>query len=117
MTTEPVGPDRVDELIGARVHAAMWRAHVTQTQVARALGVDQGSVSRRLRGRIAWRVTDLIVVADLCGIDVAELMRRHDVLGPTGAVTRGDRAAESRCTPARANRTPLVLIGGGGVAA
>lgn len=150
---EPIGTSGLDALIGRRVHTAMWDAHVTQTDLARALGVDQGSISRRLRGRIAWKVadihtaarlcgvtvedllgprdeqqrarksvgswtvSDLLLAADLLGVPPEELMRRHDVLGPTGAVTRGNRAAESRCTPARANRTPLVLIPGGGVAA
>lgn len=104
---EPIGPSGVDELIGARVHAAMWRARVTQKQLAAALDVDQGSVSRRLRGRTAWKVSDVVAAAQLCGVDMSELMPTHDELGSAGAVTRGNRAAESRCTPARANRTPL----------
>jgi transcriptional regulator with XRE-family HTH domain len=102
---EPIGPSGVDELIGARVHAAMWRARVTQKQLAAALDVDQGSVSRRLRGRTAWRVSDVVVAAQLCGVDMSELMPTHDELGPAGAATRGNRAAESRCTPAWAEDT------------
>ena len=49
--------ERDDVVIGEAVHAAMWRAHVTQTQLARVLGIDQAAVSRRLRGRTAWSAT------------------------------------------------------------
>jgi transcriptional regulator with XRE-family HTH domain len=102
---EPIGPSGVDELIGARVHAAMWRARVTQKQLAAALDVDQGSVSRRLRGRTSWKVSDVLVAAELCGIDMSELMPTHDELGHVGSLTRGNAAAESRCTPAWAEDT------------
>jgi transcriptional regulator with XRE-family HTH domain len=104
---EPIGPPGVDELIGARVHSAMWRARVTQKQLAAALDVDQGSVSRRLRGRTAWKVSDVVAAARLCGVDMSELMPTRDELGHAGSLTRGNVAAEFRCTPARANRTPL----------
>lgn len=73
--TEPTpGPAPVDEEIGARVHAAMWRAKVTQTAMARALGVDQAAVSRRLRGRTPWRVTDVLAAAAVCGVPYTDLV-------------------------------------------
>lgn len=107
MTQDPIGPSGVDELIGARVHAAMWRTRVTQKQLAAALGVDQGSVSKRLRGRTAWKVSDVIVAAQLCGVSVEDLMPQHDELGHVKGLTRGDVAAESRCTQPLPEGTPL----------
>lgn len=142
MSRGSVAPSGVDQIIGERVHIAMWRAGVTQLQLAKAIGVDQGSVSKRLRGITAWRVqdvnaaarlcgvtveallptseelddaaalttwkvSDLLVAARLSGLSVEGLMSAHDELGHVGVVTRGNAAAESRCTPARANRTSL----------
>lgn len=76
MTEMHVLPDveRDDVVIGEAVHAAMWRAHVTQTQLARALGIDQAAVSRRLRGRTAWKVSEIRLTAALVGVRVAELL-------------------------------------------
>lgn len=107
MTQTPIGPLGVDELIGARVHAAMWRARVTQTQLARELGLDQAAVNRRLRGRTPWKVSDVVIAARVLGVDMSELMPTHDEFGPAGGLTRGNRAAESTCTPAPAEGTPL----------
>ena len=61
--------ENLDAQIGELVHQALWRARATQTDLAQALNVDQGSVSRRLRGRIAWRVSDLMAAGRLCGVD------------------------------------------------
>lgn len=107
MTENPIGPAGVDELIGERVHAAMWRARITQKQLAEALGLDQGSVSRRLRGKAPWRASDVVTAASLVGVDPSELMPRHDELGHVSGLTRGNVAAESRCTQAFAESTPL----------
>jgi transcriptional regulator with XRE-family HTH domain len=105
MSTGSVGPSGVDQMIGERVHIAMWRAGVTQSQLARAIHVDQGSVSKRLRGLTPWKVSEVITAAELCGVDFAELMPTHDELGLVGSMTRGNGAAESRCTPAWAEDT------------
>lgn len=102
MTQTPIGPLGVDELIGERVHAAMWRARVTQTQMARELGLDQAAVNRRLRGRTPWKVSDVITAARVLGVSVAELMPQHDEIGPVGGLTRRNVAAESTCIPAGA---------------
>lgn len=107
MTERPIGPLGVDELIGERVHAAMWRARITQVQLARELGLDQAAINRRLRGRTPWKVTDVIVAARVLGVSVEDLMPKHDELGHVGGLTRGNVAAESRCTQARAEGNPL----------
>ena len=63
-----------DAVIGERVHAAMWRARMTQTAVAKSLGVDQAAVNRRLRGSTPWKVTELLLLADLLDVSLAELL-------------------------------------------
>lgn len=63
-----------DVLIGEAVHAAMWRAKVSQTRLAAALGLDQAAVSRRLRGRTAWKASEVRVTAALLGVRVVDLL-------------------------------------------
>lgn len=100
-------PLGVDASIGEHVHTAMWRARITQQQMADALGVDRAAVSRRLRGQTPWKVSDVLAAARLCGVTLEDLMPQHDELGPVSALTRGNVAAESRCTQAPAEGTPL----------
>lgn len=59
----PTEQDDLDARIGAAVHTALWAAHRTHADLAKALGLDQAAVSRRLRGRTAWRIADLVLVA------------------------------------------------------
>lgn len=52
-----------DRAIADEVRAAMARRHVTQTQLAEALGISRQAVSDRLRGRTPFTVRDLLVAA------------------------------------------------------
>ena len=60
-----------DEMIGELVHQALWRSRRSQTDLARALGVDQGSVSRRLRGKIAWHTMSTTIRKAAGGVALA----------------------------------------------
>lgn len=64
----------LDVAIGERVRLALWRARLTQLQLAEALGVDQAAVSRRLRGQTPWKASDVEVAAKLLDLTVADLM-------------------------------------------
>lgn len=91
----------VDAAIGDRVHQEMWRSRVTQTELAAVLGFDQGALSRRLRGRTAWKVTELLIVAERLNVPLERLI-------PTQRMNSGEgKAAEQfRCTaPAWAQPT------------
>jgi transcriptional regulator with XRE-family HTH domain len=63
----------IDETIGANVHQQMWRARVSQTQLAGVLGLDQAAVSRRLRGRTPWKASEVLAAAALLGVEVIDL--------------------------------------------
>jgi transcriptional regulator with XRE-family HTH domain len=52
----------------------MARKRISQTAAARALGISQSSMSRRLVGLSPFTVDDLYVLARLFGIDAAELI-------------------------------------------
>lgn len=51
----------------------MTRKNCTQESVAKALGVSQAAVSRRLRGTVDFTVTELAIVAELLEVPAATL--------------------------------------------
>lgn len=116
MAQETTGPSRVDEIIGERVHAAMWRSRITQKQLAAVLGLDQGSVSRRLRGRAPWRASDVVLAAQLVGVSPGDLMPTgedtaaviRDVAGENRAMTSGNFRSPIACMGTRADRRAAV---------
>jgi len=84
--------DKIDAEIGERVHQVMWRKRVSQRELARALGIDPAAASLRLRGLIAWKFTDLVIVARLLDVGLGELIPEEGVAGK-------EASAESRCAP------------------
>ncbi len=80
----------IDETIGANVHQQMWRARVSQVQLAGALGVDQAAVSRRLRGKTPWKASEIMAAAALLGVDITDLYPRTPQTEPSTAAAAGD---------------------------
>lgn len=54
----------------------MARRGVTQTTLAGLLGLSQVAVSSRLRGVTAWRVSEIVAVADFLEVSVEHLLGR-----------------------------------------
>jgi transcriptional regulator with XRE-family HTH domain len=75
MTALGDGPD-ADVALGRTIHQAMWDQRITQTRLAVALGIDQTTLSKKLRGTRPWTVRELIDVADALHIDARELLAR-----------------------------------------
>ena len=86
----------VDEQVGERVHQAMWRQRLQQSEVAPALGITQSTLSRKIRGQRTWSVEDLLRVAGALNVDPSDLL--PDVPGAP-AVTSLDVAADMVCCP------------------
>lgn len=74
LTVVPNQPDRLTEQVAAEVRAYMARGRINQTQLAEALGLTQSSVSKRLRGVIAFDVNELQQVAEVLGVHPAVLL-------------------------------------------
>ncbi|MEU4391610.1 helix-turn-helix transcriptional regulator [Kribbella sp. NPDC023855] len=74
LTVVPDQPARLTEQVAAEVRAHMARARINQTQLAEVLGITQSSVSKRLRGVIAFNVDELQQVAGLLGVHPAALL-------------------------------------------
>lgn len=60
--------------VAANVRAELARRRITQTDVAQRLGVSRQNVAQRLNGSVDFRVGELIAVADMLGITIAELL-------------------------------------------
>ena len=60
--------------VAANVRAELARRRITQTDVAQRLGVSRQNVAQRLNGSVDFRVGELISVADMLGITIAELL-------------------------------------------
>lgn len=59
--------------IGERVRQALADAGISQETAAEAVGLTQPNLSRRITGRVSFRVHELQAVAVLCGRTVASL--------------------------------------------
>jgi transcriptional regulator with XRE-family HTH domain len=47
---------------------------LTQREVADALGLSQATVSRKVAGRVGWKVSELASVAVLLGVTPAQVL-------------------------------------------
>jgi transcriptional regulator with XRE-family HTH domain len=73
-----------DAFIGRRVHQLMWDAHMTQTDLGNALGMDQSTVAKRLRGKVGWPAALLVRIAPVLNTTVAYLVGESAAAHPTG---------------------------------
>jgi transcriptional regulator with XRE-family HTH domain len=71
LTVVPRQPDRLTEQVAAEVRAQMARVRITQTQLAESLGLTQSSISKRLRGVVAFNTDELQIVAGVLGVHPA----------------------------------------------
>ena len=62
-----------DQAVGFTVNQYLFARSVTQTMLAKKLGITYPGVSNRLRGRIKWTAADLAVTANMFGVEVADL--------------------------------------------
>jgi len=78
-TTPQTGTPAVD--VGALIHQLLWRRGMRQTELAKALGVTQATVSRKLHGRQPLTVQELVQIAAVLGVDPGELLTAAGKLG------------------------------------
>ena len=85
-SAKPAKP--VNSHIGRTIRDLMFEKNKTQVEMALTLGIDQGSMSRRIRGRTDWSPDELVIVARVLGITVAELFPAETRKGPAGGAAR-----------------------------
>lgn len=76
-------PSTASVVTGSNVRAEMARKGLTQTTLARHLGISQVAVSTRLRGVTAFDVNELTTVAAVLDVPLATLLPTEPA-APTG---------------------------------
>jgi transcriptional regulator with XRE-family HTH domain len=80
-----------DEAFGRTVHMVMFDKRVTQSQLAQQIGVDQSTLSKKLRGKRSWTLDEMISVADALRVDARDLLSSMwSDPGTPQAAERGD---------------------------
>jgi BetR domain len=110
MTASEQRPD-ADVALGRVIHQAMWDQRITQTRLAVLLGIDQSTLSKKLRGERPWSVRELIDVADALHMDARDLLARMwppdgPIFPPGNIDFHGSASYGVRHLPTRGN-TPL----------
>jgi transcriptional regulator with XRE-family HTH domain len=87
--------------VAAEVRAHASRMGIYQKDIARALGIDPSQVSGRMRGRIAFQLDELAILARLFGIQPAQLLpSTHAFIGEARMETAAQAAAAARMATA-----------------
>lgn len=63
-----------NEQVGAAVHQVMWRQRITQETVAKALGLNQATISKKVRGRAPFSIDELITISRVLGVKPSEIL-------------------------------------------
>ncbi len=58
----------IDQVIGANIHTLMWNRGETQTRVAPLWGMDQTTLSAKLRGKRPWYAAEIDSAARHYGV-------------------------------------------------
>lgn len=84
----------LSDRVAAEVRGHAARMGIYQKDLAKALGIHPSQISGRMRGRVAFTLDDIEILAGLFGVDPADLMPRansfHRSAEPAGALPRMD---------------------------
>jgi len=68
------GKPGADEALGRILHLTMWDHGIKQTELAPKLGMDQSTLSKKLRGVRPWTFAEFLAVADILGVDALDIL-------------------------------------------
>jgi transcriptional regulator with XRE-family HTH domain len=63
----------IETAVSEEILALMGRRRISQTKLAEHLGINQGTLSKRLRGTQPWTITDLEAVAEFFDVSITAL--------------------------------------------
>ncbi|WP_413544431.1 helix-turn-helix domain-containing protein [Citricoccus nitrophenolicus] len=92
MTARSVEVESQSVLLGREIRAWLVRRDLKQSDIADVLGIVQSGVSHRLRGRTPFTFDQLILIAGLLDVSLAELLPAEvlHAKGPRPAVQDED---------------------------
>ena len=97
----PLSERPLHERVAAVVRAEMARYRVSQTSLARHLGVAQQNVSRKCSGRTPFALDELDVIAPLIGMRLVDIIRAAE-----GQREPGGDIADQECAIRDSNPEP-----------
>jgi len=74
------------ETVASEVRSILGRRMVSQRELARALNVSPNYMSRRLRGELPFDVEELLAIARLLDVSIAELVNQGGDFDPVEQV-------------------------------
>lgn len=87
-------PERTpDFVVGSNVRYLMNDRDVDQPTLAARIGIDQSTLSLKLRGKRKWTVSELVTVSDIFNVSIDALARRRDLdpIPGGGSTFHGER--------------------------
>lgn len=87
-------PERTpDFVVGSNVRYLMNDRDVDQPTLAARIGIDQSTLSLKLRGKRKWTVSELVTVSDIFNVSIDALARRRDLdpIPGGGSTFQGER--------------------------
>lgn len=79
--TAPVVEHSADAEVGRRVHMIMWDRQLKQTELGPRIGMEQSTLSKKLRGLRPWSLEEVVTVARELHTSVAYLIGEVDDAG------------------------------------
>ena len=101
MSVQEMAPYDEYVVVLGNVRAEIARRRLSQSDIAREMGQNQQWLSRRLIGYVPLSVPELMTLAGIIGVDIADLL----------PVRRQGLEPRTRCLSARARHLRLVLGG------
>ena len=66
-------PVAIDKVIGGNVHQLMWERHVRHQELYAAMGLSRSSLTKKMRGEVAWSASDIAKAAEVLDVDPGRL--------------------------------------------
>lgn len=80
--TRNTSPRDADAQVGKRAHQLMWERKLTQTAVGKELGIDSGSLGKKLRGERGWSLDEVVALARVLEVTIAYLFGEENEKTP-----------------------------------
>lgn len=77
-----------NELVGELIHTAMWKKKLTQTDVAERLGINQSTLSRKIRGYRPIEIGELARIAAVLDVPIGDLVPNVELVAMADSLTQ-----------------------------
>lgn len=68
-----LGRMTMDERVGENVHRLMWQKRIRRQPMCEALGLSPSTLSRKMRGEVAWSASDIAKAAEVLDVEPGSL--------------------------------------------